>query len=353
MEHAQIENWFKPFDASAANGGSPSLPTFPTVYRVRDPGNLPARFATTPIEASVQPAYGVPAAQPTPLDKEVTRGDSLSSGAYQHGNRSSDCYAADQTRYGLTGWDGRSDDGAPNVDEPHPADMERQRRGSTLSQDLARQVSSKLDVPVAVSALLIDTSVASRAFGATGWPLQALPPQVNPEPGLAASEVAHEATSQLAGSSSLGGATSTFGAYRNDPKSAFAPSPSVLASNSSWPSTIRIHAQWSANSVDVWLGMDGTATQILGQARLIISELKDHLGGLGRRLGRVTCNGSVLFDPEQSSAWQDTNSFAVTVAQQARQRQTDLPTRDANTLAIEGSQTRIPGYSHINLSEAS
>lgn len=62
------------------------------------------------------------------------------------------------------------------------------------------------------------------------------------------------------------------------------------------PSRIRLHAQWFEDAVTVWLGMDGSAEQIVSQASVVIAQLQRHLSGQGQRLSLVICNGQVLFD---------------------------------------------------------
>ncbi len=81
---------------------------------------------------------------------------------------------------------------------------------------------------------------------------------------------------------------------------------------------IRLHTQWRADMVNIWLGMDGTAAGIASQAAVIISELQHHLGSQGQRLGRVICNGRVLFDPDVQTTFVPAASFATTFAQQVQ-----------------------------------
>ena len=65
---------------------------------------------------------------------------------------------------------------------------------------------------------------------------------------------------------------------------------------------VRLHAQWDAENVNLWFGMDGTAAQISDQAAIIIPELHRYLNAQGMRLGKVVCNGQVIFDPAEPPA---------------------------------------------------
>ncbi|SFD93437.1 hypothetical protein [Paracidovorax konjaci] len=58
----------------------------------------------------------------------------------------------------------------------------------------------------------------------------------------------------------------------------------------------RVHAQWSAAGVELWLGMDGAASQVGFQAAALVPSLQRSLREQGQRLVRVVCNGQVVFD---------------------------------------------------------
>lgn len=59
----------------------------------------------------------------------------------------------------------------------------------------------------------------------------------------------------------------------------------------------RMHAQWSASGVQVWLGIGGLPEHIASQALAIVPELRRLLEAQGQQLGRVVCNGKLIFDP--------------------------------------------------------
>jgi len=57
---------------------------------------------------------------------------------------------------------------------------------------------------------------------------------------------------------------------------------------------IRLHAQWSAQGVQVWLGIDGDASVIEQHAARIVSQLEQTLQAQGLCLDSVVCNGRRL-----------------------------------------------------------
>lgn len=61
----------------------------------------------------------------------------------------------------------------------------------------------------------------------------------------------------------------------------------------------RVHAQWSATGVELWLGMDGPSSQVGFQAAALMVSLQRSLREQGQRLLRVVCNGKVVFDSER------------------------------------------------------
>lgn len=58
----------------------------------------------------------------------------------------------------------------------------------------------------------------------------------------------------------------------------------------------RVHAQWTDAGALLWLGMDGSASQVGFQAAAIVPSLQRALREQGQRLVRVVCNGRVVFD---------------------------------------------------------
>lgn len=66
----------------------------------------------------------------------------------------------------------------------------------------------------------------------------------------------------------------------------------------------RVHAIWTEDGLNLWLGMNGSAPQVRDQASLIVGNLYQMLKEHQQRLNRVICNGSVLFDAKTSPAVQ-------------------------------------------------
>ena len=62
----------------------------------------------------------------------------------------------------------------------------------------------------------------------------------------------------------------------------------------------RLHTQWNAEGLSLWIGMDGTARQVELQAQTIVATLQRTLKSQGQRLSRVVCNGTVVFDEKLS-----------------------------------------------------
>ncbi len=58
----------------------------------------------------------------------------------------------------------------------------------------------------------------------------------------------------------------------------------------------RLHAQWTATGVNVWLGIGGQPDHIASQAQALVPELRRQLQAQGQLLGRVVCNGRLIFD---------------------------------------------------------
>jgi len=63
----------------------------------------------------------------------------------------------------------------------------------------------------------------------------------------------------------------------------------------------RLHANWSSDGLNLWVGMNGTAQQVTTQAAVIVNTLQRTLRNQGERLCRVVCNGAVVYDAMTSS----------------------------------------------------
>ena len=59
--------------------------------------------------------------------------------------------------------------------------------------------------------------------------------------------------------------------------------------------SMRVHLQWTADGVQLWLGMDGTSRQIETHLGILLPELERALSARGLRLARVTCNGQTVW----------------------------------------------------------
>lgn len=64
----------------------------------------------------------------------------------------------------------------------------------------------------------------------------------------------------------------------------------------------RVYAQWTEAGALLWLGMDGSASQVGFQAAAIVPSLQRALREQGQRLVRVVCNGRVVFDAGMQAA---------------------------------------------------
>jgi hypothetical protein len=57
---------------------------------------------------------------------------------------------------------------------------------------------------------------------------------------------------------------------------------------------LRIHAQWSGQDVQLWLGVDGQRTLSSSELAQIVRESQSWLNAQGARLLSVTCNGQLI-----------------------------------------------------------
>ncbi len=80
-------------------------------------------------------------------------------------------------------------------------------------------------------------------------------------------------------------------AVRADLESASAVSPAFAAPRGHGP---RVHVVVADGVAHLWLGLDAPAGDALVQATLLLPQLRRHVEATGHRLGRVTCNGTVL-----------------------------------------------------------
>lgn len=91
-------------------------------------------------------------------------------------------------------------------------------------------------------------------------------------------------------------------------------------------SATRTHAVWDQDSLSLWLGMDGTASQIGLQASMLIKTLRQSLNLQGQRLQRVVCNGQLIFDAATAGSAPDTfHSFSDVIDKHTPRAQVVAP----------------------------
>jgi hypothetical protein len=61
------------------------------------------------------------------------------------------------------------------------------------------------------------------------------------------------------------------------------------------PEPVRVHAEWAADGVRVWLGVDERAASIPGGVAPLVRELRRRVEATGARLSSVVLNGRVLY----------------------------------------------------------
>jgi|GEM_PF-3308696 hypothetical protein len=66
---------------------------------------------------------------------------------------------------------------------------------------------------------------------------------------------------------------------------------------------VRLHVQWFGQSAHIWLGMNGTKAQVDSQAMTVVDELRRHFAATGQKVGRVICNGRVVYDGQMTSGF--------------------------------------------------
>lgn len=106
-----------------------------------------------------------------------------------------------------------------------------------------------------------------------------------------------------------------------------------------YSSATRVHAQWSADGLTLWLGVDGSAQQVELQAHAIVHALQKTLILQGQRLSRVVCNGQLVFDAKsgerRAGAPWDFSSFLGCEHRATTQCPEAIPSRVSNFLQEE------------------
>jgi hypothetical protein len=71
---------------------------------------------------------------------------------------------------------------------------------------------------------------------------------------------------------------------------------------------VRCHAQWTADGVNVWLGMDASVQDPTQQLKSILWQLQQSLSQQGQVLASVVCNGRTVFQRDSPVSLQGSNA---------------------------------------------
>lgn len=296
MERVQFDNWFKPFDASAAsttNGNRPdqtaSLPShssaaFPSP-RLHLPAILKESELASDLDARSQSTIertGSHHSMGGTGDAYVAQGDNSSafespvSSSFEVGN-------------------------APDLLNAFGA-ADRSKLNGALQSATTKHASN---LPVAQ--LTIEQAPPRQVQIAVLSSARLLSEVSNPaDTGLLSKTLPHEgAAEQLESSESVRRASA-----------ALAQGASVQAHTAASP--VRLHVQWQGQTANIWLGMDGSAKQVSSQSQIVVAELQRHFAATGQRVGRIVCNGSVVFDSQLHVDKRSDSLFAAQVDAQMR-----------------------------------
>ncbi|GKS87314.1 hypothetical protein AVMA1855_24200 [Acidovorax sp. SUPP1855] len=80
------------------------------------------------------------------------------------------------------------------------------------------------------------------------------------------------------------------------------PASRLVGGSTAQQAATRLHANWTPDGLNLWIGMDGTAQQVTAQAAVVVNMLQRTLRNQGHRLSRVVCNGSVVYDAATASS---------------------------------------------------
>lgn len=80
------------------------------------------------------------------------------------------------------------------------------------------------------------------------------------------------------------------------------PASRLVGGSTAQQAATRLHANWTPDGLNLWIGMDGTAQQVTAQAAVVVNTLQRTLRNQGHRLSRVVCNGSVVYDAATASS---------------------------------------------------
>ncbi|MDA8456962.1 hypothetical protein M4R22_19565 [Acidovorax sp. GBBC 3334] len=330
MERTQLAGWFQPFAQTEAVP-APNTHAVPRAAASRLSAAAPRAVSSFPVahRQLLQPRAGLyerqthealpnaaaKAAQQEPGGGEALRGEALGS-AHSRASGMRENVEASPGRANRTAVPNSSHASAASDPQGFVKSRSEQDgwlKGSNVldsaaspSDPLAHSPASKSHPVPAGSVLLIPTGITSSpmaghptlvadamaAFAASDDPDAAVAAPLRPDGGVPRQQGAAFSASASRANARL-------------PASEKQPAPGT-----------RVHAQWSAAGVELWLGMDGTASQVGFQSAALVPSLQRSLREQGQRLMRVVCNGQVVFDCESPVSHQlpTTPRFADVVA---------------------------------------
>ncbi len=297
MERAQFDNWFKPFDASATSTTDKRPPQMTNMRAHSSVASLSPRLHLPTILKETELAMDRDAGSQRSTEDTVPRRSMGGAGdpyVAQGGNSSGDRPLASSNL---------EPGGAPDLQYALGA-LDRSKSTNAVHSSTSTHASNPPVAPVAsehVSSCQAQISVLAGA--------RLLPEISNPLDTRFVSEAQpqEEASDQLESSESAR-------------KASAALAQGVLAQPNHAASPVRLHVQWRGQTADIWLGMDGSAAQVSSQSQIVVAELQRHFAAIGQRVGRIVCNGSVVFDGQLPANNRSDSQFAAQVDAQMRVR---------------------------------
>ncbi len=296
MERAQFENWFKPFDPSSA-----SMTDNRTTQTANVPGHssaaLPSRRLHLP--AILKESEFAPNLDPSTDGSIEETGQQLSmvgiGGANVTHGADSAGVPSSELELELGSFSGtpysRSAVDGSNSAVPLQSSVAAHSSNAPLAQMTSESISPR---PAQIAML-----PSARVLSEVSIPLNTR---------LVSNPMPHEEAAKQHESSE-----SVKNAYAELAQGALL-APDFAAS------PVRLHVQWQGQSVNIWLGMDGNVIQVSSQSQIVVAELRRHFAAVGQRIGRIVCNGSVVFDGQSNLSNRSDSLFAVQVDAHMRVR---------------------------------
>lgn len=294
MERAQFENWFKPFDPSAA-----SMTDNRATQAAKMPGHSSAAVPSPRLHlpAILKESEFAPNLDPSTDGSIEDTGQQLSmvriGGAnVTHGADSAGVPSSELEVGGFSGTPySRSTVDGSNSAVPMQSSVAAHSSNAPLAHMTSEPVSPRLaQIAMLPSARVLPEFSIPRNTRQVSNPLPHEEAAKQPE----SSESVKNAYAELAQGALLA------------PDHAASP--------------VRLHVQWQGQSANIWLGMDGSVTQVSSQSQIVVAELRRHFAAVGQRIGRIVCNGSVVFDGQSNLSNRSDSLFAVQVDAQMRVR---------------------------------